>query len=162
MCARCRAHFRQALSREPTLIEAAEGIASLSGAELTTSGTGSVRGSWERLRDAAKAVLRIDGQSAIGHSALGAVYAGFDYDWSGAEAELQAALASPSPGADAQLPRNSASDRNAEPGAQGSSTSCKCSANVGGSQATSSRRVCSASEYRQRRSGEQSRQYGFR
>jgi TolB-like protein/Flp pilus assembly protein TadD len=96
-----RAHFQQALAREPNLIEAAEGIASVGWAEVTTAGTGSLRGSWERLRDAAQAVLRIDSHSAIGHAALGAVHAGFEYDWSGAEAELQAALASPSPGADA-------------------------------------------------------------
>jgi len=82
------------------LIEAAEGIVGVSGAELTTAGVGSVRGGWEKLRDDAQALLRIDSRSALGHAALGAVHAGFEYDWPRAEIELEAALASPPPSAD--------------------------------------------------------------
>jgi TolB-like protein len=90
------AEFRRALSREPKLVEAAEGLILVNWIQLTATGTGSLEGTWARFKEAAETTLRIEPDSALAHAALGLVRAGFEYDWAGADRELERSLAASS------------------------------------------------------------------
>jgi TolB-like protein len=90
-----QANFEQVLALEPTFSRAAEALAltdlGLIGDSVVTSGIG-----WPHAVSAAKLALRLDSRSAFAHVILGLKLATYDYDWAGAAAELDAALATKS------------------------------------------------------------------
>jgi TolB-like protein len=90
-----QANFEQVLALEPTFSRAAEALAlthlGLIGDSVVTSGIG-----WPHAVNAAKLALRLDSRSAFAHVILGLKLATYDYDWAGAAAELDAALATKS------------------------------------------------------------------
>jgi TolB-like protein/Flp pilus assembly protein TadD len=90
-----QANFEQVLALEPTFSRAAEALAlthlGLIGDSVVTSGIG-----WPHAVNAAKLALRLDSRSALAHVILGLKLATYDYDWAGAAAELDAALATKS------------------------------------------------------------------
>ena len=90
-----QANFEQVLALEPTFSRAAEALAlthlALIGDSVVTSAIG-----WPHAVDAAKLALRLDSRSAFAHVILGLKLATYDYDWAGAAAELDAALATKS------------------------------------------------------------------
>ena len=90
-----QANFEQVLALEPTFSRAAEALAlthlGLIGDSVVTSGMG-----WPPAVNAAKLALRLDSRSAFAHVILGLKLATYDYNWTGAAAELDAALATKS------------------------------------------------------------------
>jgi TolB-like protein len=90
-----QADFEQVLALEPTFSRAAEALAlthlGLIGDSVVTSEIG-----WPHAVNAAKLALRLDSRSAFAHVILGLKLATYDYDWAGAAAELDAALATKS------------------------------------------------------------------
>jgi len=88
-------NFEQVLALEPKFPRAAEALAlthlALIGDYMVPSRIG-----WQHAVDAANLALRLDPKSALAHAILGLKLAMYDYDWAGAEQELERALAAKS------------------------------------------------------------------
>jgi len=82
--------FQQALERDPTSAEAAAELAKtfvmqvLVGSLLPADG-------YEKARRAATNALTLDPKNALAHVAMNWIHVGYDWDWAGAERELQQA-----------------------------------------------------------------------
>lgn len=90
-----QADFEQVIALEPKFPRAAEALAlthlALLGDYMVPSQVG-----WQHAMDAANLALRLDPKSALAHAILGLKLAMYDYDWAGAEQELERALAAQS------------------------------------------------------------------
>ena len=87
--------FEQVLALEPTFSRAAEAVA-LTRLALIGSGVVTSQVGWPPAVQAAETTLRLDPKSAFAHLILGLKLATYDYDWAGATAQLEAALATKS------------------------------------------------------------------
>jgi adenylate cyclase len=86
------AHFQRALTLDPTFAPAAMGLAKAyifigRAAWLPT------RIAFERARDASLLAQRLDPNSRYPHVLLASIHIGYDWDWAGADRELQTAFA---------------------------------------------------------------------
>jgi len=90
-----QSNFEQVLALEPNFSRAAEGVA-LTRLALISNGEVTSQAGWPPAVKAAEATLRLDPKSAFAHLILGLKLATYDYDWAGATAELEAALAAKS------------------------------------------------------------------
>jgi TolB-like protein/Flp pilus assembly protein TadD len=86
-------YFQQALTLDPTLLPAAEGLAQTYVARGLNEEDISGRDAWEKAREAARKALQMDDRSASAHSVLGLIAGWLDYDWATAESEFRRALA---------------------------------------------------------------------
>jgi adenylate cyclase len=84
--------FEQALALDPTFVKGAEALALAHveeiGGVLVSSHVG-----WPAAKEACERVLQLDPKSALAHALLGLELATYNYDWSGANAELDKTLA---------------------------------------------------------------------
>jgi TolB-like protein/Tfp pilus assembly protein PilF len=88
-------NFEQVLALEPKFPRAAEALA-LTHLALIGDYMVSPRIGWQNAVDAANVALRLNPKSALAHAILGLKLAMYDYDWAGAEQELERALAAES------------------------------------------------------------------
>jgi adenylate cyclase len=86
------ANFKQALSLDPRFAPAAIGLARAY-VWIGTAGWQPKRVAFERARDAALLAQRLDPQSSVAHVAMAAIHTTYDWDWTGADRELQQASA---------------------------------------------------------------------
>ena len=85
-------HFREAIKKDPTHAHSYVGLANAY-IYLSTVSVGTPPRDWmPKAKKAAVQAVRLDATSADGHAALGAVRMRYDYDWEGAETELQRAI----------------------------------------------------------------------
>jgi TolB-like protein/DNA-binding winged helix-turn-helix (wHTH) protein len=87
-----KSNFEQSLALDPTSVKATEAL-SLAyleeiGDRLTPSAVG-----WPAAEDAARRALALDPRSALAHAMLGLEKVTYEYDWQGANAELDRTLA---------------------------------------------------------------------
>jgi tetratricopeptide (TPR) repeat protein len=85
-------NFMQALSLDPRFAPAAIGLARAY-VWIGTAGWQPKRVTFERARDAALLAQRLDPQSPVAHVAMAAIHTTYDWDWTGADRELQQASA---------------------------------------------------------------------
>jgi TolB-like protein len=85
-------HFKQALSLDPRFAPAAIGLARAY-VWIGTAGWQPKRVTFDRARDAALLAQRLDPQSPVAHVAMAAIHTTYDWDWTGADRELQQASA---------------------------------------------------------------------
>jgi tetratricopeptide (TPR) repeat protein len=84
--------FKQALSLDPNFAPAAIGLAKAY-VWIGTAGWQPPRVTFERAREAALLAQRLDPQSPVAHVAMAAIHTAYDWDWAGADRELQQASA---------------------------------------------------------------------
>jgi TolB-like protein len=90
-CEAAVADFQQALSLDPTFAPAADGLARTY-VFIGTEGWLPTRIAFERAREAALLAQRLDPSSASPHVSLAEIHVFYDWDWAGAEHELQQAF----------------------------------------------------------------------
>jgi TolB-like protein len=91
-CEAAVANYQQALSLDPTFAPAAIGLASTY-AFIGQEGWLPTRLAFERARAAALLAQRLDPRSASAHVSIAEIHTDYDWDWAGADQELQQAFA---------------------------------------------------------------------
>jgi TolB-like protein len=86
------ADFQQALNLEPTFAPAAAGLAQTY-AFIGAAGWSPPRVAFEHAREAASLAQRLDPKSPLPHVSLAEIHVHYDWDWVGADRELQQAFA---------------------------------------------------------------------
>jgi len=85
------AYFQQAITKEPTFALAYAGLADCYGGRAN-SGSVPPREGYPRAKEAALKALELDDTLAEAHTSLAFIKTDYDWDWSGAEKELQRAI----------------------------------------------------------------------
>ncbi len=85
------AYFQQAITKEPTFALAYAGLADCYGGRAN-SGSVPPREGYPRAKEAALRALELDDTLAEAHTSLAFIKTDYDWDWSGAEKELQRAI----------------------------------------------------------------------
>jgi TolB-like protein/Tfp pilus assembly protein PilF len=83
-------YFREAIDIDPTFARAWAGLAD---SELLGASAAAPREAMDRARAAALKAIELDDSLAEAHTSLGRVLMSFDFDWAGAEAAFQRAIA---------------------------------------------------------------------
>jgi tetratricopeptide (TPR) repeat protein len=91
-CEAAVAHFQQALTLDPTFAPAADGLAKAY-VWIGKQAWSPPRVAFERARDATLLAQRLDPKSASAHLSMAEVHMMYDWDWAGADRELQQAFA---------------------------------------------------------------------
>lgn len=86
------ANFKKALALEPTFAPAAIGLA-YTYTDIGSEGWLPSKVAFERARDAARVAQQLDPKSAAPHVVMAFIHVYHDWDWAGADAELQQAFA---------------------------------------------------------------------
>jgi TolB-like protein/predicted Zn-dependent protease len=86
------ADYRRALKADPSFAPAADGLA-LSLANLADWGLVAPEVGWEQARATAKAALKLNSNSPLGHTILGSIYTFYDWNWPAAHREFDTAVA---------------------------------------------------------------------
>lgn len=88
---RASQYFEQAIARDPSFALAYTGMADTYSL-MPLYGSYKPKDQIPKAKEAALAALRLDGNLAEAHASLGYIKYSYDYDWDGAERELEAAL----------------------------------------------------------------------